>query len=64
MATKTVGKVIKQDLDELDSDIGKLRVGLKSKVDKLRDVEHKDELKGFHLNPLSKDELRAIESVL
>lgn len=52
------------DFDELEKEIGKLRQGLKPKLSKLRDLENKDDIKGFQLKPLSRDELKSIEGVL
>lgn len=49
------------DFNKLDSEINHLRKTLKPKVNKLRDLEMKDDIKGFNLNPLSKEELRGIE---
>jgi hypothetical protein len=45
-------------------EIAKTQNELKSKVNRLRDMEDKDELKGFNLQPLSRDEMAAIDSVL
>lgn len=52
------------DFSYLDAEIASLRKQLKPKVDKLRDLEHKNELRGFNLNPLSPQELDAIKTVL
>lgn len=57
-------KFLNQDSDELDDEINSLRRQLKQKVNKLQDLEHKEELKGFHLNPLSKKELTALNDIL
>ncbi|CAH1793670.1 unnamed protein product [Owenia fusiformis] len=57
-------EMLQKDFDQLDEEINKLRKNLKIKVDKLRDIEQEDSLKGFHLQPLSKEELKAIDSVL
>ena len=51
------------DFDQLDEEIDKIRKGLKPKVNRLRDLEHEDDMKGFNLNPLSKDEMKMIESL-
>ena len=52
------------DFDELEDEINKVRKGLKPKLSKLRDVEHKEDLKGFNLTPLSRDEFKAIDGLL
>lgn len=49
------------DFNQLDNEIGELRRNLKPKVNKLRDLEMKEDIKGFGLNPLSKEELRTLE---
>ena len=51
------------DFDQLDEEIDKIRKGLKPKVNRLRDLEHEDDMKGFNLNPLSKEEMKIIESL-
>ena len=51
------------DFDQLDEEIDKIRKGLKPKVNRLRDLEHEEDMKGFNLNPLSKDEMKMIESL-
>ena len=40
-----------------------IRTRLKVKVEKLLDLENKDELRGFKLNPLSSDELKSIKEL-
>jgi hypothetical protein len=52
------------DLENTGMDIAKTRNELKSKVNRLREMEDKDELKGFNLQPLSREEMAAIDSVL
>ena len=52
------------DYDRLDEEITDIRNKLKPKVNKLRDLEEKDELKGFNLVPLSADEHRSLQDVL
>jgi hypothetical protein len=56
--------VICSDFDHLDAEIANLREQLKPKVNKLRDLEQKDELRGFNLNPLSPQERDAIKNLL
>ncbi|VDI84307.1 Hypothetical predicted protein [Mytilus galloprovincialis] len=50
--------------EELDNQINDLRRELKPKVSKLRDMEKKEDIKGFNLNPLSKEEMRAVEELI
>ncbi|XP_064607531.1 p53 and DNA damage-regulated protein 1-like [Liolophura sinensis] len=57
-------KLLNQDFDELDKEITEVRQRLKPKVNKLRDLEDKDAAKGFQLNPLSREEMKAIDSLL
>ena len=52
------------DYDKLDTEHSEVRINLKSKVAKLRDLEHKEELKGFNLQPLSKTELQSVSDLL
>jgi hypothetical protein len=49
---------------ELDRGINVLRSNLKVKVNDLRDAEGRDELKGFGLTALSKDEVAAVRNVI
>ena len=52
------------DFDKLDDEINDTRRMMKQKLSKLRDIEKKDNLKGFDLQPLTPEELNAINSVL
>ena len=52
------------DFDKLNTEISEVQINLKPKVAKLRDIEEKDELKGFDLQPLSKTELQAVSDLL
>ena len=52
------------DFDQTGIEISKTRKEMKPKVDNLRDLEHKDELKGFNLQPLSSTEVASLENVL
>ena len=52
------------DFDNLDDEINETRVKMKEKLGKLRDIEKKETLKGFDLQPLSSEELKAINSIL
>jgi len=49
------------DFNQLESEISTLRKNLKPKVNRLRDLEMKDEIKGFTLTPLSREELKHID---
>jgi len=60
MDKKEVHKQLIEDQVLLDKEIDKLRNGLKPKLDKLRDIEGKPELQGFHLQPLSNQEMMAV----
>ncbi|XP_070574520.1 p53 and DNA damage-regulated protein 1-like [Ptychodera flava] len=52
--------LLEKDQKELDTEIDKIRKGLKPKVSKLHDMEGRPDIKGFNLNALSKDELHAV----
>ncbi|KAM9248820.1 p53 and DNA damage-regulated protein 1 isoform 2-T2 [Dugong dugon] len=52
------------DQAHLDREIEKLRKQLKLKVNRLFEAQGKPELKGFNLNPLSQDELKAVKVIL
>ena len=52
------------DFEELDSQINDIRRLLKPKVSKLRDMEKKEDIHGFNLNPLSKEELKSIHELI
>ncbi|XP_065379030.1 p53 and DNA damage-regulated protein 1 isoform X3 [Macaca fascicularis] len=52
------------DQDHLDKEIEKLRKQLKVKVNRLFEAQGKPELKGFNLNPLNQDELKALKVIL
>ena len=56
-------RAMDKDFDQLDEEISNLRQNLKPKVSKLRDLELKDDIKGYSLNPLSKEELKMIETL-
>ncbi|CAG2111184.1 unnamed protein product [Medioppia subpectinata] len=56
--------VITEDQNQLTKRIEELRNGLKPKVDQLRQLEGKEELKGFNLKPLAKQELSALNQLL
>ena len=56
--------MLKADQKKLDISVNTLRSGLKDKVNILRDKEGKEELKGFGLVALSKEELSSINTVI
>ncbi|XP_061191990.1 p53 and DNA damage-regulated protein 1-like [Saccostrea echinata] len=64
MPTKETKKLLEKDFDQLDNEIAETRKELKPKVSQLHDLEHKDNPKGFHLNPLTKEDMRAVEQML
>ncbi|XP_073092854.1 p53 and DNA damage-regulated protein 1 isoform X1 [Manis javanica] len=57
-------EMIEKDQDRLDKEIERLRKQLKVKVNRLFEVQGKPELKGFNLNPLNQDELKALKLIL
>uniref|UniRef100_A0A2C9KBH8 Uncharacterized protein n=2 Tax=Biomphalaria glabrata TaxID=6526 RepID=A0A2C9KBH8_BIOGL len=62
--TKKAINMLNKDFDVIENEISKLRSTLKPKVNKLRDLEKKDDLKGFNLSPLTPSELNSVESLL
>lgn len=64
MDKKTVEKLISKDQETINEEVNNLRNGLKDKVSKLRDLEGKPELRGFHLQPLTQSEMAAVNQVL
>jgi len=56
--------MLKTDQKKLDISVNTLRSGLKDKVNTLRDKEGKEELKGFGLVALSKEESTSINNVI
>lgn len=52
--------MIKRDSEELTKEINKVQNELKPKVNKLRDAQNQEELKGFNLTPLSSKESRQV----
>jgi chaperonin cofactor prefoldin len=57
-------QILDKDFIRLDSEICDTRNRLKPKVNKLQDLENKDELRGFNLSPLTRTELAAIHDLL
>ena len=60
----TYNSFFSSDFDQLDKEISETRQELKPKIMQLRDLEHRDNPKGFHLNPLTKEEMRAVEQMI
>ncbi|KAK2153204.1 hypothetical protein LSH36_304g02053 [Paralvinella palmiformis] len=56
--------LVDKEFDSLDEEICNIRTGIRAKVNKLRDSESKEEIRGFHLQALTKDELESLEAVL
>ncbi|XP_034023245.1 p53 and DNA damage-regulated protein 1 [Thalassophryne amazonica] len=61
--TKTT-EIIQKDQEQLDKEINDLRKELKAKVNHLNEIQGKPELRGYNLSPLSRDELKAINSLI
>jgi len=57
-------KLLNADMEHLDDEITRLRDGLRTSVDKLRDLESKEATKGFQLSPLTRQELSSLHDVL
>ncbi|XP_003411689.1 p53 and DNA damage-regulated protein 1 [Loxodonta africana] len=57
-------EMIEKDQVRLDSEIEQLRKQLKLNVSRLFEAQGKPELKGFNLNPLNQDELKAVKVIL
>ncbi|XP_021495403.1 p53 and DNA damage-regulated protein 1 isoform X3 [Meriones unguiculatus] len=57
-------EMIQRDQEHLDKEIEMLRRELKVKVNRLFEAQGKPELKGFNLNPLNQDELKALKVIL
>lgn len=59
-----VKESIEKEQKHLDTEINNLRNGLRSKVNKLNDLEHKDPTLGTNLKALSQEEWQAVSQVL
>ncbi|NXR91476.1 PDRG1 protein, partial [Hypocryptadius cinnamomeus] len=57
-------EMLRQDQEELDEEINKLRKELRVKVNRLYEAQGKPELKGFNLNPMSAEEMKLINRIL
>ena len=57
LPTSEVRPILEDDQKKLDDEISKLRDNLKPKVQQMRQLEKKPELKGFDLKPLQATEM-------
>ncbi|XP_007446958.1 PREDICTED: p53 and DNA damage-regulated protein 1 [Lipotes vexillifer] len=64
MPHRETKEMIEKDQEHLDKEIERLRKQLKVKVNRLFEAQGKPELKGFNLNPLNEDELKALKVIL
>ena len=64
LPTRNAVNMLKNDQQELDISVNKLRSELKIDVNTLREKEGKEELKGFGLNALDKEEFKAVNGVI
>lgn len=64
MDKATVEKLLSKDQETIDEEVNNLRNGLKTKVGKLREAEGKPDMRGFQLEPLSQEEMAAVNQVL
>ena len=64
LPSKNAVNMLKQDQQELDISVNKLRSELKVEVNDLREKEGKDELKGFGLKAMTNEELNAVNGVI
>ncbi|XP_074868153.1 p53 and DNA damage-regulated protein 1 isoform X2 [Carettochelys insculpta] len=57
-------EMIQKDQEHLDEEINQLRKELRVKVNHLCEAQGKPELKGFNLNPMTPEEMKAINQIL
>ncbi|CAM4546529.1 unnamed protein product [Lepidochelys kempii] len=57
-------EMIQKDQKHLDEEINQLRKELRVKVNRLFEAQGKPELKGFNLNSMTHEEMRAINQIL
>ncbi|XP_032813642.2 p53 and DNA damage-regulated protein 1 isoform X2 [Petromyzon marinus] len=57
-------QMIKNDQEQLESEMTRIRRELKVKLNRLNEAQGKPELKGFDLAPLSREEMLAINKVI
>jgi chaperonin cofactor prefoldin len=62
--TQKAKEIINEDQEELNKGITTLRDEMKEKVSTLRQLEGKPQLKGWHLQALSSDEVSALRDLL
>ena len=63
LPTSYTSELLDRDYKNLGEEISEIRDGLKDKVEKLRDLEGKPALKGFHLKPLTRDECASLNTI-
>jgi len=59
----SANSLINRDQIEINKRVDDLRNGLKPKVDRLRQLEGEEALKGFDLKALDKEEINAIQTL-
>ena len=64
LPNKNAVNMLKNDQIKLDNSVNKLRSDLRDEVILLREKEGKEELKGFGLKAISKEELNAVNGVI
>ena len=64
MPQSTAKQLLDKDFETLDDEINETRVQLKKKVNILRELENKEQLKGFELKGLSRQEMEGIKDLL
>nr|XP_006130016.1 p53 and DNA damage-regulated protein 1 [Pelodiscus sinensis] len=57
-------EMIQKDQEQLDEEINQLRKELRVKVNRLYEAQGKPELRGFNLNPMTPEEMKAIHQIL
>lgn len=64
MPTAKSVSLLESEFARTEEEIKSLRLMLRTKVDKLRDIEKSSKLKGFDLKALSPEELKAVNTLL
>ncbi|XP_046426728.1 p53 and DNA damage-regulated protein 1 isoform X2 [Neodiprion fabricii] len=64
MSTNSAQELLAKDQRECDVEINKIRSDLRVKVNQLRDLEHTQSVPGLMLNPMSREEMLAVNQVL
>ncbi|XP_065300402.1 p53 and DNA damage-regulated protein 1-like isoform X2 [Dermacentor albipictus] len=57
-------ELLEQEQEKLEDEIGSLRKKLKKNVQSLREMEGRPEVQGFSLEPLSREEMQAINKAI